>query len=81
LNIQSINVAIFDADSRSKTNSDRQRVLADLTNAARNGGYKIEKSALAFESGGRLTFYGAPDLVKYLSNGWTPHWTHWIDMP
>ena len=76
LRVQGINVAIFDADATSRTRDDRRAVLADLTDNARNAGLRVEKAALAFVESGRLTFFGTPDLVDYLSNGWRPQWTH-----
>jgi len=72
---QGIDFAVFDADARTKSNADRARLLADLTSRARASGYKIDKSALAYTEYGRLTFYGAPDLVRYLAGRGVAGWT------
>lgn len=71
-----INFAVFDAKSTSGNNDD---LLWQLTSRARANGLKIDQSALAYMSGGRLRFYGNPKLVDYLSKGWRPVWTHTID--
>lgn len=74
---QGINYAVFGADARSRTDSARASLLADLTREARHSGLKVEKSALQFRSGGRLQFYGTPDLVKFLASiGGVNRWTH-----
>ncbi len=77
---QGINFAVFEADARSKNNQDRSNLLAELTRKARNSGLAIEKSALAFMSCGKITFFGSNDLVRYLSNNWGDDWTHSIDV-
>ncbi len=77
-----IDFAVFDADARVSTSSARADVLARLTTAARRSGLKIDKSALAYAEHGRLSFYGTPDLVKFLATlGGVPSWTHTIDVP
>lgn len=75
---QGIDFAVFDADAISRSNVDRNRLLADLTARARRTGLSIQKSALAFAANGRIQFYGTPDLVRYLASGWIPQWTHSI---
>jgi hypothetical protein len=72
-----INIAIFDAKS---TSGDNAGLLHQLTIAARASGLKVDQSALAFQSGGRIQFYGNKNLVSYLSKGWIPRWTHTIDV-
>lgn len=72
-----IDFAVFDAKS---TTGDNVGLLRQLTMAARAAGLKVDQSALAFQSGGRLQFYGDKNLVNYLSNGWFPQWTHTIDV-
>ena len=76
LNIQGINVAVFEANSADDTDSGREDVLHELTVKARISGLRVDKSALAY----RNRFYGTPDLVRYLSrSGGVPRWTHEID--
>ena len=72
-----INFAVFDAKSPTGENAG---LLLKLTTAARANGLKVDQSDLAFQSGGRIQFYGDKDLVSYLSKGWAPHWTHVIDI-
>ncbi|CAK8722904.1 MAG: hypothetical protein CDV28_1605 [Candidatus Electronema aureum] len=72
-----INFAVFDAKS---TNGDNAGLLNKLTIEARSNGLKVYQSALAFQSGGRIQFYGDKDLVAYLSKGWRPQWTHTINI-
>ncbi|WP_036179807.1 hypothetical protein [Marinomonas sp. MED121] len=72
-----INFAIFDAKS---TNGDNDGLLHQLTQSARTNGLQVDQSALAFQSGGRMKFYGDKNLVSYLSKGWVPQWTHQIDV-
>jgi len=47
-----------------------------LTAQARAANLAVDKSALAYMENGRLNFYGAPDLVRFLSNNGLPRWTH-----
>lgn len=75
---QGINFAVFAADAPSRLNSDRNDVLGNLTSKAEAAGLRVDKAALAFTEHGRLTFYGTPDLVRYLSQRGVPRWTHWI---
>lgn len=72
LNIQGIDVAVFDANATDGTDDGRDEVLADLTYRARQLGLRVEKSALAY---GRR-YYGTPDLVRYLANNGVARWTH-----
>jgi hypothetical protein len=72
-----INFAVFDAKS---TTGDNAGLLRRLTMAARANRLQVDQSALAFQSGGRIQFYGDKNLVSYLSKGWIPHWTHTIDV-
>lgn len=72
-----INFAVFDAKS---TTGDNDGLLHQLTMAARAYGLQVDQSALAFQSGGRIQFYGDKNLVSYLSKGWIPRWTHTIDV-
>ena len=76
---QGINFAVFAADAPSRLSSDRNDVLRNLTSKAEAAGLRVDKAALAFTEHGRLTFYGTPDLVRYLSQRGVPRWTHWID--
>lgn len=72
-----INFAVFDAKS---TTGDNAGLLRQLTMAARANGLQVDQSALAFQSGGRLQFYGDKNLVSFLSKGWIPQWTHTVDV-
>lgn len=78
LRVKNVDFAVFDADARSTSNSDRADLLQDLTSAARKAGLKVDKSALAFVQADKIQFYGTPDLVKYLANRGVPNWTHTI---
>ena len=80
LNDQGIDFAVFDADSTCHSTTGRQRLLAQLTARGRRAGLRIEKAALAFVEGGEISFFGTPDLVRYLATGWVPHWTHTIEI-
>lgn len=74
-----INFAVFDARSSSGTQFDNQQLLAQLTAKARLSNLRVDQSALAFSSGGRVQFFGSPPLVDYLSKSGVPYWTHTID--
>jgi hypothetical protein len=72
-----INFAIFDAKSTTGNNAE---LLHQLTMAARANGLQVDQSALSFQSGRRIQFYGDKNLVSYLSKGWIPPWTHTVDV-
>lgn len=72
-----IDFIVFDA--KSTTNNNKQ-LLIELTSKARTNGLKVDKSALAYNTNGRLEFFGTTDLVNYLSNNGLPQWTHTIDI-
>lgn len=74
-----INFAVFDARSRSGSNTDNQNLLSDLTARARSNGLKVDQTALAYRRGGRIEFFGSKNLVAYLSRRGLPRWTHKID--
>lgn len=74
-----INFAVFDARSSSGTNDDNARLLAQLTAKAKAANLRVDQSALAFQSGSRIQFFGSPPLVEYLSMNGLPGWTHTID--
>ena len=75
-----VNFAVLGAHSTSGSDTGNAEVLADLTSRVRMAGRKVDQSALAFMQGGRVTFYGSPNLVEYLSKRGVPHWTHTIDV-
>lgn len=78
---QGIDFAVFDADTSSRTKSDRDALLSDLVTAAQANGLHVEKAALAFRQHGRLTFHGTQDLVRYLAaNPLAIRWTHTLDI-
>ncbi|HCF61739.1 MAG TPA: hypothetical protein DFS52_27550 [Myxococcales bacterium] len=77
---QGIDFVVFDADATSRLESDRGKLLSDLMIRARASGLKVDKAALAFMENGRLTYYGTPDLVRFLANNFLPRWTHHIDV-
>lgn len=72
-----INFVVFEAKS---TTGDNDAVLYELTQAALAQGLAVDKSALAFSVGGRVRFYGDPNLVSYLSKRGVPRWTHKISV-
>lgn len=74
-----INFAVFDAQSSSGTREDNARLLAQLTARARSANLRVDQSALAYMSGGRVQFFGSSPLVDYLSKSGVPGWTHNID--
>ncbi|HYU71506.1 MAG TPA: hypothetical protein VEL31_02400 [Ktedonobacteraceae bacterium] len=76
---QGIDFAVFDAEAQSHMNHDRDNLLQHLTVTARSAGLKVDKAALAFRQGNRISFYGTPDLVRYLQTAGVPRWTHTID--
>ncbi|MBD2246544.1 hypothetical protein [Nostoc sp. FACHB-888] len=78
LRTQGIDFAVFNANTRTDSDTARANLLRDLTVAARAAGLKIDKSALAFVRAGKTQFYGTPDLVNYLANQGLPSWTHTI---
>lgn len=75
-----IDFAVFEARSTSGSDSANSQVLADLTFKARQGGLKIDQSALAFNEQGRLKFFGTKNLVDYLSKSGLPQWTHSVTL-
>lgn len=75
-----IDFAVFDARSSSGSHSDNAILLSHLTAQARANSLKIDQSALAFSSGGKVMFYGTPSLVEFLSKSGLPSWTHQIDV-
>lgn len=77
---QGINFAVFAVDAATHVNGDRQTLLNQLVLSARGNGLRVDKAALAFEEGGRLTFFGTPDLVRYLVSRGVPRWTHTLDI-
>lgn len=78
---QGIDFAVFDSDAKHRTRQARSDLLADLTKRAVASGLRVQKSALAFREGGRVKFFGAPDLVDYLSSlGGVPRWTHTLNV-
>jgi len=56
-----INFAVFDARS---TTGDNDGLLYQLTQAARASGLRVDQSALAYKSGGRIQFYGDRNLAR-----------------
>jgi hypothetical protein len=76
----SINFAVFDARSTSGSNADNSQLLAQLTSRARASNLRVDQSALAFSSGGRVQFFGSGPLVNFLSKAGVPHWTHHINV-
>jgi len=75
-----IDFAVFDAKSTSGGDSGNAGLLAQLTSSTRASGLKIDQSALAYEQGGQIKFYGDKNLVDYLSNSGVPQWTNTIDV-
>ena len=76
-----INFIVFDACSNSKSTNDNDSLLQRLTLNAKQNGLKIDQSALAFKSNGRIQFYGSRNLVDYLSKNFHGiTWTHTLDI-
>lgn len=75
-----INFCVFGARSPPGTAADNSRVLAELTTKARANNLRVDQAGLAFESGGRLQFFGSPNLVDFLSRHGLPGWTHHMDV-
>ncbi len=76
LRTQGVDFVVADTDATSHLTSDRDAVLGRIWAAARRAGLKVDKAALAFVENGRPTFYGTPDLVRYLASHGVPRWTH-----
>jgi len=72
-----INFAVFDAKS---TTGENDTLLYQLTLSARASGLRVDQSALAFKSGGRIQFYGDKNLVSFLAKCGVPRWTHTVDV-
>lgn len=77
---QGIDFAVFNADAPSRSSGDRQALLHHLVMAARNHRLKVDKAALAVKEFGRISFFGTPDLVRYLASSGVPRWTHTLDV-
>jgi len=75
---QGIDFVVFDADARSHMRDDRAEILGTLMQEARRAGLRVDKAALAYRTGGRIEFWGTPDLVRFLANNGLPRWTHTI---
>ena len=75
-----IDFAVFDTRSSSGLESDNADLLERLTAQVISAGYKVDKSALAYEERGQIRFYGTKDLVDYLSRNGLPQWTYSIDV-
>lgn len=80
LQAQGINFAVFNADANDRTNAGRQRLLGQLMAKARRNNLRVDKAALAFQEAGRTTYFGTPDLVRYLSSNGVGRWTHTLDV-
>lgn len=75
-----VNFAIFGAKATSGSDQGNRELLAQLTTKTRASGLKVEQSALAYQDGGRIRFFGTPTLVDYLSKMGVPSWTHEIEV-
>jgi hypothetical protein len=76
LRTQGVDFVVADADATSHMSCDRDAVLGRVWSAARRAGLRVDKAALAFVQSGRPTFYGTPDLVRFLASHGLPRWTH-----
>jgi len=79
LRLQGQSIAVFAADATAGSSTARSDVLARLARKARASGLRVDKAVLRFMEGGRITYFGSPDLVRYLANSGLHQWTHWID--
>lgn len=77
---QGISFAVFNADATSHTDAGRQALLSRLIIEAQRNRLRVEKAALAFEEGGRIKYFGTPDLVSFLAPRGVPRWTHTLDV-
>ncbi len=78
---QDISFAIFETDAPSRTKHDRDALLHQLIGQARLSGLRVDKAVLAFTEFGQLTFYGTPDLVRFLvARPSALRWTHTLDV-
>lgn len=75
-----IDYAVFEARSQTGSESDNDTLLLSLTIKARNLGYKIDKSALAYLENGELIFFGDSDLVNYLKMNALPNSNNHLDL-
>lgn len=80
LRAQGTSFAVFAADANDRTSAGRQRLLGLLVAKARRNNLRVDKAALAFEEAGRTTYFGTPDLVRYLSSTGVGRWTHALDV-
>lgn len=80
LQAQGINFAVFNADANDRTKASRQRLLGQLVAKARGNNLRVDKAALVFQEAGLTTYFGTPDLVKYLSSSGVRSWTHTLDV-
>ena len=79
--IQGINVAVFDADAQTHNDHDRADLLADLTVRAQRNNLRVEKSVLVYREFGQIRFFGTPDLVQFLvGQHVVPRMTHTLDV-
>jgi len=80
LRAQGISFAVFAADANDRTSAGRQQLLGQLVAKARLNNLRVDKAALAFQEAGRTTYFGTPDLVRYLSSSGVGRWTHTLDI-
>jgi hypothetical protein len=80
LQTQGISFAVFAADARTGSADDRRALLNDLARRARRNGMRVDKAALVLEDCGRRTYFGTPDLVRYLSSHGVSCWTHTLEV-
>lgn len=80
LQAQGISFAVFNADANDRTKVSRQQLLSELVAKARGNHLRVDKAALAFQEAGRTTYFGTPDLVRYLSSSGVGRWTHTLDV-
>ncbi len=69
-------VAVFEVDAGSKTNTGRDELLGQLVQRVRAGGLDVDQAALAFTERGKTVFRGTPDLTRYLATHGVSRWTH-----
>lgn len=70
-------VAVFGAAPIIPTDVARRQLLDYLTSLAKASGFRVDQAALRYHQGSQLQFFGASDLVRYLSSvGDVSRWTH-----
>jgi hypothetical protein len=72
-----VGTAVFAAGQPDRSDRDRDRLLAELSQHARRAGLKVDRAALAYpDPFGWLTVYGPPAVVDRVARLGDIPWTH-----